>query len=250
MSLSALRRLANPMFLRFNNVNLDIVDHQGKPWVTAEDAGRCLEYADPAVAIRVLYNRNKDHFGPNETALIELEVEIDNPTTGVKVTTVVDAKVGDYPCQSDTGSQAKKTHKRKIKVRIFSLRGLNRLGIYARTEVGNKFHNWILDLLEGHGRMGTLMNDHSRMIRWFFERRPRWKQIHDLFVVCSYSFEEIARRVEITPASVRRAVNLMHKRGVISDIDHERGIANAQEMLSFWRERGQERAARQLGLAF
>lgn len=250
MSLSALRRLANPMFLRFNNVNLDIIDHQGKPWVTAEDAGRCLDYADPRKRVVDLYNRNKDHFGPNETALIELEVAMDNPTTGVKVTPVVDAKRGDYRPQIEGGSQVKKTHTRKIKVRIFSLRGLNRLGIYARTAVGDQFHNWILDILEGHGRMGTLMNDHYRLVRWFFERRPRWKQIHDLFVVCSYSFEEIGRRVDITPASVRRAVNLMHKRGVISDIDHERGIANALVMLSFWRERGQERADRQIGLAF
>ena len=250
MSLSALRRLANPMFLRFNNVNLDIVDHQGKPWVTAEDAGRCLGYADPSGQIQRLYNRNKDQFGLNETAIIELEVPYGDEKIRPQVEGASPTKNQKMRGQIDPSSPPKKQAMRKMKVRIFSLRGLNRLGIYARTAVGNQFHNWILDLLEGHGRMGTLMNDHSRLVRWFFERRPRWKQIHDLFVVCSYSFEEIGRRVEITPASVRRAVNLMHKRGVISDIEHERGIANAHEMLTFWRERGQERAARQLGLGF
>lgn len=250
MSLTALRRLTNPLFLRFNNVDLNIIDHQGQPWITAEDAGRCLDYADPRVQAMRLYNRNKDRFGRNETAIIEMEVEYGNEKMRGQVDHAsLSANPKMHP-QIENASLPKKQAMRKMKVRIFSLRGLNRLGIYARTEVGDQFQNWILDILEGRGRMSTLMNDHSRMIRWFFERRSCWKQIHDLFIVCSYSFEEIGRQVEITPASVRRAVNLMHKRGVISDTEYERGWAGAKEMLLFWRDRGQERAARQLGLGF
>lgn len=74
------------------------------------------------------------------------------------------------------------------------------------------------------------------MLNWFFQRRPRWRRIHDLFLEQIYSFEEIARKVGITTDSARRAVNLMFERGVISDFKHRWGIFHARKMIGFWRE--------------
>ena len=170
------------------------------------------------------------------TAIIELEVEVSDPDYPGQVDPGSRAKAGDYRGQVGPGSRSKKTHKRKIKVRIFSLRGLNRLGIYARTEVGNEFHTWILDMIEGKSSTRTLMNDHVRLLRYFFERRPRWKVIHTMFMSHVYSFEEIGLRVGVKPVSAQRAVQKMCQRGVISERDYENGKADAREMVGYWRD--------------
>lgn len=241
MSLAAIRRQTNPLYLNFKGVEMKIIDHRGQPWVTAADAGRCLGYEFPAKAINTLFQRNKDRFKANETAEIELEVEVDNPDyppqSEVGSRPKTEADNPDYPRQSDVGSRPKKTHVRKIKGRIFSLRGLDRLGIYSRTEVGMEFHDWILDLIEGKGRLHELAVDHHRLVAWFFERRPRWRKIHDLLLARIYSFDKIASQVGISVASTRRAINLMHRRGVLSSKDYESCCEDARTMLSFWRER-------------
>lgn len=237
MSLTAIRRQTNPLYLNFKGVEMKIIDHHGQPWVTAEDAGRCLGYEQPANSINRLFQRNKDRFKANETAEIELEVEVDNPDYPRQVNVGSRPDSPDYLSQVDLGSRPKKTHTRKIKGRIFSLRGLDRLGLYSRTDVGMEFNDWILDLIEGKGRLHELATDHHRLVAWFFERRPRWRQIHDLLLERIYSFEEIARRVGISVASTRRAIGLMHRRGILSTRDYESCREDAKAMLSFWRER-------------
>lgn len=58
----------------FNGLAIDIIDHAGKRWLTAEQIGRCLGYSpDRARAgINNLYNRHKDQFDEGETCVINL----------------------------------------------------------------------------------------------------------------------------------------------------------------------------------
>lgn len=223
MSFAAIRRQTNPLYLNFHGVSLEIIDHKGKPWVTAKDAGVCLQYADPARHVHKLFGRNKNRFKPDETAEIEIEVPYGD---------------AEMRGQFDHASSTKQAM-RKMRVRIFSLRGLNRLAIYANTPIAWEFHDWILDLIEGKNSGAELRQDHHRLATWFFESRPRWRAIHDLFQSQTYSFEEIARRVGISTASVRRAISLMHKRGLISDRDHRYGKESSRSMIGFWRDRQQ-----------
>lgn len=121
-----------------------------------------------------------------------------------------------------------KEHMVKQKVRIFSLRGLNRLGLYARTEQGNLFHNWVLDLLEGRKFQNSMIQDHRKLVAFFFERRPNWRKLAELFVLRCYSLEYMALNAHMSYASARRAVRVMHARGLISSYDYESGMRNAK----------------------
>ncbi len=252
MSLAAIRRQTNPLYLNFKGVEMKIIDHRGQPWVTAEDAGRCLGYEHPAHAINKLFRRNKDRFKANETVEIEIEVpygdqEMSGQTDHSSLTNSPEmrgqlgpsslANSPEMRAQVGPSSRQKKPAMRKMRLRLYSMRGLDRLGIYSRTEVGMEFHDWILDLIEGKGRLHELAADHHRLVTWFFERRPRWRKIHDLLLARIYSFEVIARQVGISVASTRRAINLMHRRGVLSSKDYESCCEDARTMLSFWRER-------------
>lgn len=99
--------------LSFHNVDFDITDIHGQPWLRGYQIGNALEYSDGAVAIAKLYDRNADEFTDSMTQVIEL------PTAG--------------------GKQ---------QVRVFSLRGCHLLGMLARTKVAKEFRRWVLDVLE------------------------------------------------------------------------------------------------------
>ena len=98
--------------LSFHDVQFDIIDHNGQPWLRLFQIGSALGYADPSMLVRV-YQRNADEFTDAMTALVELE------TSG--------------------GKQ---------QVRIFSLRGCHLLAMLARTKIAKEFRRWVLDVLD------------------------------------------------------------------------------------------------------
>ena len=99
--------------LSFHNVDFDITDIHGQPWLRGLQVASALGYKNPAADIVNLYNRNADEFTDSMTQVIEL------PTAG--------------------GKQ---------QVRVFSLRGCHLLGMLARTKVAKEFRRWVLDVLE------------------------------------------------------------------------------------------------------
>ena len=99
--------------LSFRDVNFDITDIHGQPWLRGLQFASALGYKNPAADIVNLYNRNADEFTDSMTQVIEL------PTAG--------------------GKQ---------QVRVFSLRGCHLLGMLARTKVAKEFRRWVLDVLE------------------------------------------------------------------------------------------------------
>ena len=107
--------------LSFHNVDFDITDIHGQPWLRSFQIGSALGYKNPSSDMAKLYDRNADEFTDSMTQVIEL------PTTG--------------------GKQ---------QVRVFSLRGAHLLGMLARTKAAKEFRRWVLDVLERESKRPAL----------------------------------------------------------------------------------------------
>lgn len=98
--------------LSFHSTTFGIVDHQGLPWLKANEIAQALGYADES-AINRIYARRSDEF-------------TNAMTCSVKLTDQTQTR----------------------EVRIFSLRGAHLLAMFARTAVAKEFRVWVLDVLE------------------------------------------------------------------------------------------------------
>lgn len=98
--------------LSFHSTTFGIVDHQGQPWLKANEIAQALGYADES-AINRIYARRSDEF-------------TDAMTCSVKLTDQIQTR----------------------EIRIFSLRGAHLLAMFARTAVAKEFRAWVLDLLD------------------------------------------------------------------------------------------------------
>ena len=104
--------------LSFNNVDLVPVDNNDNQlWFTSNQLAEALGYKNIR-SLNKTYNSNSDEF-----------------TSKMTVTTL--AVVDDI-----NGS------KRKVKVRLFSLRGCHLMGMLARTEIAKDFRKWVLNVLD------------------------------------------------------------------------------------------------------
>lgn len=103
--------------LTFNEVNFNPVERNGQIWLTSIDLAKALGYKSTK-SVSNLYSNNSDEF-TNQMTLV-----IDSVTNGIG------------------GS------KRKMSVRIFSLRGCHAIGFFARTTVAKQFRKWVLDILD------------------------------------------------------------------------------------------------------
>lgn len=123
--------------LAFHNVQFDVVDRQGQPWLRLFQIGSALGYADPSMLVRV-YQRNADEFTDAMTALV---------------------KIPDLHFQIGSAGQMRE-------VRIFSLRGCHLLAMLARTDVAKEFRKWVLDLIDhGHQSDTDPTTEASRLFR-------------------------------------------------------------------------------------
>lgn len=64
--------------LSFHNVDFDITDIHGQPWLRSFQIGSALGYKNPSSDMAKLYDRNADEFTDSMTQIIEL------PTAGGK----------------------------------------------------------------------------------------------------------------------------------------------------------------------
>ena len=118
-----------PACLTFEDVQLEIVDRCGHPWLTQTDLARALYGATDETeggcqdatplkravnTLRRLFDRNRDEFTGEMTALLTME------TAG--------------------GPQ---------QVRIYSARGAYLMAMFAKTDRAKRFRVWVLDVLEG-----------------------------------------------------------------------------------------------------
>ncbi len=124
MSNSNLSAISGTQFLTFENTDLNIIDLNGSVWLTAGDLSRALGYKD-IKSISNLYNRNKDEFRDDETALIDLKASEINGVTSLMT----------------SGNLESKT-------RIYSTRGCWTIAFLARTDRARAFRTWVKDVLE------------------------------------------------------------------------------------------------------
>lgn len=103
--------------LAFHNTQFNIVTHNNKIWLTAKELAKALNYKNTK-SIANLYNENEDEF------TIGMSLVIDSVTNGIN------------------GSS------RRLKMRVFSLRGAHLIAMFARTPVAKEFRRWVLDILD------------------------------------------------------------------------------------------------------
>ncbi len=103
--------------LAFRDIQFDVIDRNGQPWLKASQIAEALGYARED-AVSTLYRRNADEFTEAMTLNVKLTVK------------------------GYGGGNSEKD------VRIFSLRGAHLLAMFARTVVAKAFRRWALDVLD------------------------------------------------------------------------------------------------------
>jgi prophage antirepressor-like protein len=103
----------NALALTFQEIQFDVVDRNGQPWLQAAQIAKALGYSNDNAVSRI-YARNSDEFTDNMTGKVKLTLSGNLET----------------------------------EVRIFSLRGCHLLAMFARTKVAKEFRKWVLDVLD------------------------------------------------------------------------------------------------------
>ena len=98
--------------LNFHGINLQPVPDLEGTWLTSNQIGYALQYADDK-AVHRIYARHSDEFTDRMTGVVKLT------TPG--------------------GDQ---------QIRVFSLRGAHMIAMFARTPVAKEFRRWVLDILD------------------------------------------------------------------------------------------------------
>ncbi|WP_368750262.1 Bro-N domain-containing protein [Klebsiella aerogenes] len=103
--------------LAFHNTQFNVVTHNNQIWLSSKELAQALEYAS-AKSVTDIYNKNLDEFTDGMSLVVE------STTNGVNES------------------------QRRLKVRIFSLRGAHLIAMFARTPVAKEFRRWVLDILD------------------------------------------------------------------------------------------------------
>lgn len=101
----------------FHGVTLDPVENVTGVWLTSADIAKALGYKSTK-SISNLFAQYEDEFSQGMTMVIE------SVTNGINGST------------------------RRMKVRVFSLRGAHLIAMFARTPVAKEFRRWVLDILD------------------------------------------------------------------------------------------------------
>lgn len=101
----------------FHGVTLNPVENVTGVWLTSADIAKALGYKSTK-SISNLFSQYEDEFSQGMTMVIE------SVTNGINGST------------------------RRMKVRVFSLRGAHLIAMFARTPVAKEFRRWVLDILD------------------------------------------------------------------------------------------------------
>ncbi|HDZ0657495.1 TPA: hypothetical protein RRT39_000740 [Klebsiella pneumoniae] len=101
----------------FHGVTLNPVENVTGVWLTSADIAKALGYKSTK-SISNLFAQYEDEFSQGMTMVIE------SVTNGINGST------------------------RRMKVRVFSLRGAHLVAMFARTPVAKEFRRWVLDILD------------------------------------------------------------------------------------------------------
>jgi len=116
----------------FFGTPVSVLDHAGRRWLTAKEAGRCLGYneANAGTGITNLYSRHADEFGEEDTCTIKLMAQ----------------------------GQMRE-------LRIFSATGCQKLGFFANTARAKDFRTWAARFLAAQAPAAPAMPADARLDR-------------------------------------------------------------------------------------
>lgn len=162
---------------QFNGTHVSIIDHNGKKWITAEEIGLCLGYAEANARIGIsnLYNRHADEFTETDSTVINL--------------ITVDRKNRDS--------------------RVFSSTGCIKLGFFANTGRAKEFRAWAAQVLDGQvpAPVPATPQRNGRITR-AVER-----QVFELFVG-GMPQKQIAKQLTISPSTVNLLLRAKYQFGM------------------------------------
>lgn len=103
----------------FHGTPLSIIDHGGQKWLTADQIGKCLGYAngDESRSVRKLYERHGEEFTEQDTCVVKLTAQ-------------------------QRGGQSDAPSGNAQSTRIFSDTGCIKLGFFAATPRAREFRTW------------------------------------------------------------------------------------------------------------
>ena len=163
--------------LNFNDTDLEVTEHQGQLWLTAEQVGNCLGYAvaNAGQSIINLYNRNADEFTESDTCQIKLISQGQSRT-----------------------------------VRMFSATGCNKLGFFANTALAKEFRTWASRVLAGQivtpeATPGVLRGEQLAQLLSGVEK---------LLVVIPSMMEVLTQMASAMPRMLEASAGNRQKRGV------------------------------------
>lgn len=169
----------------FNGQSLSIIDHDGRKWLTAEDAGRALGYGKDNArdGVLKLYERHNDEFTEADSVTVKL-----------------------------TATDGKAYNKR-----IFSETGCNKLGFFASTAVAKQFRQFAAKTLAGQApdsaELEQVKAELLKLQREKFDANPLWVAIADLRAA-GRDGAFIARVLGMTRGQQEHAVQAIRRAGL------------------------------------
>ena len=142
----------------FNGYPIEIIDRNGKPWLTGEQIGLALGLKHPRRGINKIFNAHRDEFTPEMTTVTETVT-----VTGPKET------------------------------RIFSPRGAWMLGMWCQTERAKAFRVWVLDVLERRQEDPALVESYHALREQYVALIDRHQRLADLVRRADRSLARIER---------------------------------------------------------
>lgn len=133
----------------FHGTPVSIIDHAGKRWLTSEEVGRCLGYAEANARTGVtnLYNRHADEFAETDTCAIKLMAQ----------------------------GQMREN-------RVFSDTGCIKLGFFAATPRAKEFRTWASQVLAGQTAVPPAPTLGRRGGRPLVATRRLEREVFEMFV--------------------------------------------------------------------
>lgn len=165
--------------LIFHDTSLEITDLHGQAWLRGAQIGAALGYAHPDRKVRTLFDRHRNEFTAEMTALVDL------PTAG--------------------GMQ---------ETRIFSLRGARLLAMHARTSRAAEFRAWVLDLLDGMAATSSAKAERDVAVQALLTIRPRLRRVAELRAL-GLSRKEIAGAVGVAVSTLHHDLTLLGRIGLV-----------------------------------
>ena len=152
--------MTQPTYLAdFHGQTLEIIEHQGRPWLTAEQAGIALGFKHPRRAVNKIYERHADEFGAEDSC-------------GTKLVLQGDTQARQY--------------------RLFSQTGCILLAFFANTPTAKAFRQWAKEVLAGRPDP-SLADSYHRLRDEYAALVDRHRQLKTLLLRANRPLAQVAR---------------------------------------------------------